>query len=59
MKWNKREKEELCNMRIGNLGNPVIPSNILTFSYYRSPRRGRKRKGGRKLISRNNSRKLP
>ena len=50
----EQKKEELCNTRI-DFGNLVTQSNVINL-YYRSPRR-REGKGGRKRISRNNSRK--
>lgn len=45
---NKREKEELSNMRV-DLGNSVIPLNIIIL-YYRSLRSRTERKGSRNFI---------
>ena len=43
MKLNKREKEELFNMRIDS-GNSMIPSNIITFILYESEKKNREKK---------------
>ena len=57
MKLNKREKE-LCNMKI-DLGNSVTPTIVITFVIIGVPEEEEDRKGGRKFISKNRSRKLP